>query len=614
MLLTFAILLVTVVFFIAGRIRADGVAVLSMIALLLCDLVTPAEALAGFSAAPVVMIAALFIVGGGLTATGITHWLGQRLIALAGSSETRLVLLVMAGTAALSGFMSNTGVVAMLLPAVLAASTGLGAPAARVLMPMAYAANLGGLLTMIGTPPNLVVNDELVQQQLAPFGFFTFAIMGLPLLAIAAVYMMVVGRKLLRPAGEGPSAKSGAGRLAGLIDSYGLESRLFELTVAQESDLVGRFIEESRLLEDYGVVTLLHRRAGDDRPQDEDAFDAEPLPIQAGDRLLVKAEPDAVARLAPGHALRQRPVTVDYARAQRVLFSKKLALVEALIPPRSSLIGSRALPGRLNRESRLQVLAMRRRGSIFRPSETSEGTVELREGDMALLRAPWSVLRRADEHRADLIILGDPRQLAVENLELDRQSYTAVAVLVGMVILMLTGALPALTCTLLAAAAMVMSGCISLEDSYREINWQSVVLIAAMFPMATAIENSGGASWLANGIAGLTADSHPVFLLGGVFLLTNLLSQVISNTAATILIVPIVVATAGSMELSVYPLLMGVAVAASISLLTPIGTVPNLLVMAPAGFTFADYLKCGLPLTALLFAATVVLIPMVWPF
>lgn len=612
--LTFFILLVTIVLFMSGRFRADGVAVLSMLALMLCGLVTTSEALAGFSSSPVVMIATLFVVGGGLTATGITHWLGQKLITLAGSSERRLVLLVVIATGLLSGFMSNTGVVAMLLPAVIAAVAGIGGQNARVMLAMAYAANLGGMLTMIGTPPNLIVNEQLAKLGLEPFGFFTFAIMGIPLLTIVALYMTTIGRKLLDRGPEADKQEGRGGRLAGLISTYGLSNQFFELVVGESSDLIGKNSEESRLLQNYGAVLLLHRRAEDKRPPEEDVFESWDLAFKAGDRLLVKIDPAAVQDLGRRHDCSHHPLSMDYVLKQRVLFSKKIGLVEVLLPPRSSLIGREAMPGRLNRDMRIQVLAMQRHGSLLQHSETPEGLTILREGDVALVRASWSAIRGFAERPQELILVCDPRRLARENMALDRYSYTAMAILAGMVLLMLSGAVPAVTATLLAAAAMVLTGCLSMEDSYREINWQSVVLIAAMFPMATAIEKTGGAAWLAHGVTEITGGLPPVFLLAGVFILTCMLSQVISNTAATILVVPIVAATAEQMGVSPYPLLMGTAAAASTALMTPIGTVPNLLVMVPAGYGFKDYVKCGLPLTLLLFAATLVLVPMVWPF
>jgi di/tricarboxylate transporter len=613
MLLTFAILLITVALFISGRYRADSVAMLALLALLLFGLVDTREALAGFAAAPVIMIAALFLVGGGLTATGVTHWLGQRLVALAGTSETRLLLCVMIGTAVLSGFMSNTGVVAMLLPAVITACHSIGTPAARVLIPMAYAANLGGLLTLIGTPPNIIVNEELLQQDLGPFGFFSFALIGAPLLLITTLYMTFIGRKQLHTSSGPTTNDKRADGLAHLLESYGLEGQFFELIVEQDSQLIGHTGEQLLLSRNFGIVVLTHRRVDDPRPLEDDVFEYEALPIESQDRLLVKADPAAIAKLAAHYEFQHRPVTIKHVLAQRALLSKKLGLAEGVIPPRSRFIDKIITPGRLDREEKMQALAMRRRGSIMVQNAGANGTVQLREGDAILMRASWSTIRRM-QRRQHFIMLGDPKRLATEHRHLDRHSYIAVAILAGMVLLMLSGLLPAVTCTLLAAAAMVLTGCLTMDEGYHEINWQSVVLIAAMVPMATAIENTGGAQWLAEGVMTLTREHSPVFLLSGIFILTSLLSQVISNTASTILLVPIVMATAQGMDLSPYPLLMGLAVAASCSLLTPIGTVPNLLVMVPGNYQFSDYFKCGFPLTLLLFCATILLVPRIWPF
>ena len=613
MLLTFVILLITIGLFISGRYRADSVAMFALLALLLCGLVNTREALSGFAAAPVIMIASLFLVGGGLTATGVTNWLGQRLVDMAGSSETRLLLFVMTGTALLSGFMSNTGVVAMLLPAVIAACFSIGAPAARVLMPMAYAANLGGLLTLIGTPPNIIVNEELLHQGMAEFGFFSFALVGIPLLAITVVYMIFFGRKLLDKGTEASSESKPASPLAHLLDSYGLEGQFFQLIVDDGSEMIGNTCEQLLLTRNFGIVVLLHRRAGDRRPLDEDIFETDALKLMAGDVLLVKADADAIAKLAAHYAFQQRSVSIQRVLGKRALVSRELGLVEGVIPPRSRFIERVITPGRLDRDEKVQALAIRRRGSILQPHVGRGGTVQLREGDAILMRASWETIRRM-QRRQHFIMLGDPQRLATELKPLDRHAFIAVAILVGMVLLMVSGVLPAVTCTLLAAAAMIVTGCLTMDDGYKEINWQSVVLIAAMVPMATAIENTGGAQWLAEGVMALTGDRSPIYLLSGIFILTSLLSQVISNTASTILLVPIVAATAEGMGISPYPLLMGLAVAASCSLLTPIGTVPNLLVMVPGDYTFGDYFKCGFPLTLLLFLATIILVPLIWPF
>jgi di/tricarboxylate transporter len=595
MITTFIILGVTIVLFVWGRWSADLVALLSLLALALSGVIGTQDALAGFGNPTVVMIAALFVVGEGLSRTGVTGWGGKRLLEAARGSKTRLLVVVMIGTALLSAFISNTGTVATLLPAVVAAAWSVGSVPSKFLVPLAFAANTGGLLTLTGTPPNIVVAQTLEQSGLRPFEFFEFALIGAPLLIVAVAYMALVGRRILPSYSAETRPVDAAADLEDLAAAYSLGENQFRLRIRSQSLLIGKTATEAALGPNYGALLL--RIEG--RAITQDAV------LQRDDVLVVRAQDEVIDKLMHELGLSLLPP----ADAPGEFVSKELGLAEVIPTPRSEYLGQPLAVGRISERFPVQLLAVRRRGKPV--VGTMETTLEL--GDSLLVRGTWEAIGELQSERRNFVVVGAPEAMATEVAGLSPRAGVAVAALVGMVVLMVSGIVPTVIAALIAAVVMILGGCLSASEAYRSISWSSVVLIGAMIPMGLALETTGGAALVAEGLVNTLGDLSPVALMAGIFLLTTGFSQVINNTATAVLVAPIVMQAAVSLGVSPHPLLMIVAVSASTAFLTPIGTTTNILVFSPGGYRFIDYVKVGLPLMLIFLAMSLVLVPLIWP-
>ncbi len=627
MVLTFVILIITIILFVWGRLRSDLVALLALISLFLSGILTAEQALAGFSNATVIMIAALFVVGEGLSRTGVTAWLGQQILRLAGNSKGRLLIVLMIGTALLSAFISNTGTVATLLPAVVAASWRVAAVPSMFLIPMAFAANTGGLLTLTGTPPNIVVSETLIEAGYAPFGYFEFALLGLPLLVAAIAYMYLYGRKLLPQNSVEDRPEELAEAVGELAETFSLAENLYRLRVRYGSPLIGKTLVDAALGHDYGVTVLSIENENTDETEavqsDEvrpgrlqsllyDAHHELPGPttvIDAQDILLVKGSGQAVYQLMVNFNLGVLPIDDDRQGLSETLLSAEVGIAEILLTPRSSYIGRMVSESDFAEKYGVQIISIRRGDKLVSRKEA-----RLQFGDALLIRGSWDAIETLRNERRNFVVVGSPESMSRQVIELTPQAAAAVLSLVGMIVLMVTGIVPAVFASLIAAVVMVLAGCLTMNHAYRAISWQSVVLIAAMIPMSIALEVTGGAEYLANGLVNTLGAYGPLVLLGGIFILTTTFSQFINNTATAVLVAPIVLTAAQSMGVSPYPLLITVAVSASTAFLTPIGTTTNLMVMTPGAYRFQDYVRVGLPIILIFLVLTVLLAPIIWPF
>ena len=594
MITTFVILGVTIVLFVWGRWSPDLVAMLSLLALALSGVIGPRDAISGFGNPTIVMIAALFVVGEGLSRTGVTGWGGQKLLEAAQGSKIRLLVVVMAGTALLSAFISNTGTVATLLPAVVAAAWTVGSVPSKYLMPLAFAANTGGLLTLTGTPPNIVVAQTLEQSGLRPFSFFEFALIGAPLLVTAVGYMSLIGRRILPTRSADQRPVDVAADLAELASAYSLGENQFRLRVRSKSSLIGKTLMESALGPNYGAPVL--RIEGREISPD--------VVLRRDDILVVRAPHEIIDKLMHELGLSLQPP----ADSPGEFVSKEIGLAEAIPTPRSEYLGRPMVVGKMFERFQVQLLAVRRRGE----AAVDDG-LTLEFGDSLLVRGTWEAIGELQSERRNFVVVGTPEAMASKVAGLRPRAGLAVAALVGMVVLMVTGVVSTVIAALIAAAAMVLGGCLSTREAYRSVSWSSVVLIAAMIPMGRALETTGGARLVAEGLVNTLGDLSPVALLAGIFLLTTGFSQVINNTATAVLVAPIVMQAAVDLGVSPHPLLMIVAVSASTAFLTPIGTTTNILVYSPGGYRFTDYVKVGLPLMLLFLTVSLVLVPVIWP-
>lgn len=627
MILSFAILFLTIAAFIADKIRMDIVAICSLLTLYITGLITSNQALAGFSNSTVITIAGLFVVGEGLFQTGVADWLGERLLGLAGSSQTRLLVVLMLGTALLSGFLSNTGTVAVLLPAIVAAAWRIGTTPSKLLIPLAFAANIGGIFTLIGTPPNIVVSDALVAAGERPFGFFEFAWIGLPLLGVGILYIILLGRFFLPERNTEDSAETVSVNSMELTDAYLQKDKLLRLRVRAASPLVGKPLAEAKLGQTYHINVLQISRYADQGHSADmlttlagqlrllPEYDVDVLTpkaetiIEADDLLLVEGELNHTYRAALmlNLGVQSSNETDETKTTEAEYFSNEAGLAEVLITPRSTLIGETVASSHFAEKYNVRVLGLRRRGEVL--SQAIFGS-KLSFGDGLLVHGSWQDINIMHKEKRNFVVVGQPVRPGKQG-GLSVPAITSLVIMAAMLILMLTKLVPTVIAVLFTGLLMVIMGCLTMEQAYRAINWESIVLIAAMLPMSTALQETGGATFIADSLVTIFGGETD-WLLGGVFLLTVIFTQVISNTATTVLLAPIAIGAAQDLGLSPHAVLMMVAVGASTAFVTPIASPVNMLVLNPGGYRFSDFIKVGLPLAIIFMVVSVGLVPLIW--
>lgn len=597
--ISFAVLAALVVLFVWNRFPVELVAIAGALALYATGILDLTQTLAGFGDPTVLFIASLFVVSEGLDAGGVTTWAGQQLISLAGASRARLLVLTMLLVALLTALISVNGAVAALLPVVVVMAVRLNQFPSQLLLPLVFAAHAGSMLTLTGTPVNVLVADAAADAGVGSFGFFEFALVGVPLVLGTVVIVVLFGRRLLpeRTVRVLPADLSRHAHT--LVEEYLLEDGVFWLRVRSGSPYVGRRRAALELGDDP-ALRLVGVQAGDQSGPVDGA-------IRVGDLLIVRGDAETVGRLAADHGLGIRSVP-EADQVAGILLGRSVGLAEVVVPPRSDLVGQSVYPGMVTSSGDLVILAVQRKGEDRGPTAT-----RLAVGDTLLLQGSWDAL---DEN------LDDPDVLVVDSPELVRRQAVplgpggkrAIAVLAAMVLLLATGAVPAVVAGLLAAGAMILLGVITLEQAYRGINWTTVVLVGAMIPMSVAMQVTGAAERIATALVDVVGDASPYLLLLGVALLTAAFGQLISNMATAIIVIPIALSAAAELGVSARPVLMCVTVAAAAAFLTPVATPVNLMVMGPGGYRFGDYWKLGLPLLLLFLVVATFLVPVFWPF
>ena len=600
-LFVFGLLAVTVVLFASDRLRPDVVALLVIVALILGGILPVSVAVAGFGDPLIILIAGLFVVGEGLVRTGIAFQVGQGLARLAGASESRLLVLLMLAVAGLGAFMSSTGVVAIFIPVVLGLTGRLSISPGRLMMPMAFAALLSGLLTLIATPPNLVVNDALRSAGLHPFGFFGVTPIGLLILALGIGYMAIIGSRLL-PSSVPNSTAGHRKTLRELGESYQLVGQLHRLRLAADSSLVGQTVAEARLRTRYGLTLI-----GVERPTRFAETVSAALAnteLHPADVLYGVGSAAAVEELIAAERLLQLPITDS--EQQRLI--QELGLAEVMLPPDSALIGQTLRQAAFRSHHALSVLGIRRRGQPL----LHLAQEKLAFGDVLLVVGAWKRIALLQNDPKDFLVLNLAAELS-EVAPSYRQAPFALAILLAMVALMTFGWVSNVVAVLLAALAMGLCRCLRMEDAYRAINWPSLVVIAGMLPLAKALEQTGGVALIADGLVAGLGPFGPLALLAGVFVLAALIGMFISNTATALLMAPIAIAAAQQVGVSPYPFAMTVVIAASAAFVTPVSSPVNTLVLAPGGYRFNDFVRVGLPLLLLVMGLTLLLTPLLLP-
>jgi di/tricarboxylate transporter len=606
--LVLGILAVTIVLFVSDRLRLDLVALLALLALTLTGILTPAEAAAGFGDTTVLLIAALFVVGEGLLQTGVAAALGRWLGRIAGTSEARILALTMLVVAPMSAFISSTGAVAIMLPVVVAVAGRAGLSPSRLLIPLAYGALIGGMLTLIGTPPNLIASDALVAAGRPPLGFFSLTPVGLLVLGAALALLVTLGRRLL-PARVAAAEEDAAGApsQAELLAAYGVQDRLVRVRVGPGSSLAGSTVGESGLRQRFGATVIAARAWSPRRRRHGPATPAGPAtPIAEGDLLDLQLPPVEDARLLDALGLE--------VQAGEAGLDPELLVVEVALTPRSRFVGRTLRDMAVRKAYGVGVLGVQRLGQPLGGDFAGE---ELRFGDTLLAvgaRQALAPLVEGQRFYGDFVVATVPAGLGREGGELTPRAPAAVAITLAMLVVMAGGWLSPMVAALAAALALVLSGCVRAGDLYRRMSWESLVLIGAMLPMATALSKTGGTALIADGLVVALGPFGPVALLAGIFVLTALFSQFISNTATAVLIMPIALASARGVGVAPEPLLVTAAIAASAAFATPIASPVNTLVLKAGGYRFADYARAGLPLQLLVLLICLLVVPLLFPF
>ena len=594
-LLLLSILLIAIVVMVTERLRADVVAFLVAIALTVTGLIQPTDTFSGFSRSAVVTIMAVFVLTGGLAHTGITRAAGRVLLRIAGKSEAQLTALIMLSGAGFSLFMNNIAAAAVLLPGVMDASRRTRISPSRLLMPLAFATILGGMATLL-TTANILVSTALRDRGLNAFGLLAFAPVGVPIIVVGTMYLVFVGRKLLPQ--RHPHEQLGLVRhlRAELTELYALQERLSEVRVPADAALVGKSIAESGIGTKYGlsVMAICRNTHVTLAPQPGEV-------MRAGDLLVVAGRMERVLQLAEEQKAQIEPELIWRGN----LSSDEIGMVEVLVAPRSRAAGKTLSEIHFREKFGLTAVALWREGRSIR---TDLGKLPLRFGDALLVYGSRDRVRVL-QAELDFIVLQQEDQAVIR----PHKAVWAVVIMVIALGLAAANVLPIAEATMVGALAMVLTGCLTMDEAYQSIEWRAVFLIAGMLPVSIAMNRTGAAEFLGRLLVNLIAPLGPLALMGGIFIATTLLTQVMPGQVTALVLAPIAISAAQEFGMNPYALAMAVALGTSMAFLTPLGHPVNVLVMGSGGYTFGSYFKVGAPMTILLFVVVLVFLPIFWP-
>ena len=583
-ILVLSILVGAVALFISEKYPIDFVALLVLGALLALGLITPAEGISGFSNPATVTVAAMFILSAGLQKTGATGALGQLMVRFGRSYFTALVV-IMGTITVISAFVNNTAAVAVFIPLVMIVANRRKIAASRLLIPLSYASQFGGVCTLIGTSTNLLVSSISDEAGYGAFSMFEFARMGLILFVGGVLFFLLLGRWLL------PERKAQE-----LAVTYQLGEYITEMRVAENSPLVGKSVLESRLGEDHDVTVLrlLHVTKATWAPLRQ--------PVRGGDVLLVRGKVGELMRLRDSARLQ---LNAEFKLQDSSLQTEDLRLVQALVAPASDLIGKNLKELNFRNRYKALVLAIQRRGEPIREKLNS---VRFQLGDALLIQAHEEQLRslRADDN---FIVLDE-----VPGVALRHKAPVVLAILAAVVGLAAFNVMPILITSILGCLALVLTRCLRLDEAYHAINWQVIFLLAGILPLGLAMQKSGAAGLIAERAVGTVGDMGPVAVLAVVYLMTSVMTDTMSNNAAAVLLAPIAISTAVQIGVDPKPFLMAITFAASTGFSTPVGYQTNTMIYNPGGYKYTDFLRTGVPLSILFWILSVIFIPRIWSF
>ena len=610
MITTLIILTLSAVCFAMGKVRSDLVALCALVALLLTGILTPQEALSGFSNSVVIMMVGLFVVGGAIVQTGLAKKASGKLMTLAGDSELGLFLLLMVVTAVIGAFVSNTGTVALMMPIVVSLAQKAKMRASRLLMPLAFASSMGGMLTLIGTPHNLVIQDALTENGFEPLRFFSFLPVGLVCITVGIVVLLPLSKRFLNgnKQRQGGDSRARGKSLYDLMDEYRLTDNLAAFTVGAQSVANDKTLAQLDIHHRYGLTVLEVRRIKNAHAslmkEVVQRLAGPDTKLLEGDIVYVSGDSAQATRFASDMGLK---------KATEELAFYDIGIAEVVLMHNSRLCGNTLKEAGLRRMYNVNVLGVRR-GDDYLNDNLADLT--FRQGDILLIQGKWKNISRIAHMAEGIVVIGQPLEEA-SRVTLDYKAPIAALIMLAMIGMMVFDFIPIapVTAVMIAGLLMVITGCIrSVEAAYKTINWESIVLIAAMLPMSVALEKTGASALVARLLADHLGQASPYALLAGIYFTTSFLTMFISNTATAVLMSPIAIASAAAIGVSPYPLLFAVTLGASMCFASPFSTPPNALVMQAGGYTFIDYIKVGLPLQIIMGLVMIVVLPLLFPF
>ena len=605
---TLIILAATITLFISGRIRADIVALAALTLLILLGVLTPEEALAGFSNPVIIMMVGLFVVGGAVLQTGLAKLVSQRILAIAHGSDTLMFLLVVLVTASIGAFVSNTGTVALMMPIIVSMAAQSRTNTSQLLMPLAFASSMGGMMTLIGTPPNLVIDETLREHGHEGLKFFSFLPLGMICLAVGVMVMLPLSRIFLRKK-QRNNGDDNSKSLDSLADEYNISHNISAFRIGKRSSIAGKSVSQLNLRAEYGI-TILEIRNEKSRHNTLLRNVTQDLPtpqrtLAEGDILYLHGTTEQITRFADESRIdRQEASGMDF---------YDLGIAEIVVMPQSRLIGQTLRTLRFREKYEVNVLGIKRADEYL--SDHLPET-KFHAGDVLLIQGRWDNINNIGSDENGWVLLGQPKEMA-ERVTLNYKAPLAAAIMLLMVAVMVFDFIPVapVTAVMAAGVLMVLCGCFrSVASAYKTINWESIVLIAAMMPMATALEKTGTSELISHSLVASLGTISPMILLAGIYFTTSLLTMFISNTATAVLMAPIAYSAAAEIGVNPMPMLFAVSFGASMCFASPFSTPPNALVMHAGNYTFTDYVKVGLPLQIIIGIVMTLVLPLLFPF
>lgn len=611
--LTFFILVITVGLFMTNRLRGDLVALIGLLAFVVIGILTPAEALAGFSNSVVIMIAGLFVVGAGILRTGLAGMAGNLLLKWSGDSERKLFILLLVIVAIVGAFMSNTGTVALMLPIVVSIAVSINVSPSKFLMPLSYIASMSGLMTLIASPPNLIVSQLLEENGYEKLGFFTITPIGIIATITVIIYLVVV-RNILLPTEQNHTQSDAGYKLSPkkIAREYALEDKMFRVAVSAGSPLIGRALADLKLPAKYHIYVMkIQRRASESLSLLAMTYQEMAGPtstIQENDELYIQGLASDVENFVLDNGLILEMMTD---KDLKELISKKIGVAEVLLTPSSRLIGESVGKIGFREKYNVNILGINRKGTYLLQDMAQQ---RLRFGDAILVQGAWEEIDVLSRETQDVVVIGQPHEQA-GLAAASGKAWIAGLIMVLIVGLMVFDVFDAVISVLIGAVLMIITGCLrNMDDAYRKMNFESIVLVAAMLPMATALEKTGGMTLLSHAIIDVLGGFGSYGVLMGVYVLTVIFGQFVSNTATAVLFAPIAMTAAIAMNANPYTFMMAVAAASGMAFAAPIASPTNSLVMTAGDYRFIDFVKVGIPLQVIMFVVMMIIVPLLFPF